>query len=178
MGIGTLVMNPVAGGNLAEASPILMELVHEVGAVSVPDLAVRYVLANANVDSILCGMTKLSDVDDTLASANRGPLTAQQVARVNRFIDERQGEHTGFCTGCKYCMPCPQGISIPKIMHAIYLDRFLGLKAAARRHYRWGREPKADACVQCGECEEKCTQHIGIIQEMAFAAAEYGPKEE
>ena len=40
-GIGTIVMNPVGGGKLAENSPVLSELAREVGAASVADMAVR-----------------------------------------------------------------------------------------------------------------------------------------
>jgi len=31
------------------------------------------------------------------------------------------------------------------------------------------KEARADACVQCGECEPKCTQHLKIMEEMRFA---------
>ncbi len=31
-----------------------------------------------------------------------------------------------------------------------------------------------DACTECRECEEKCTQNIGVVEEMAYAARTYG----
>jgi predicted aldo/keto reductase-like oxidoreductase len=34
--------------------------------------------------------------------------------------------------------------------------------------------PAAEACVKCGACEEKCTQHLPIMQEMEFAASTLG----
>jgi predicted aldo/keto reductase-like oxidoreductase len=176
-GIGTIVMNPVGGGQLAEQSPVLLQLAEQVGAVSVPDMAVRYVLSNPDVDTILCGMNKPSDVDDTVASAERDPFTRDQIARIDAFIADRQGENVGFCTGCNYCMPCPQGIKIPQVMSCIHQDRFLGLKEAAKRQYNagWGvGKIKADACKQCGQCEPKCTQGLEIMKEMAYAAAQYG----
>ncbi|MFN2352156.1 MAG: aldo/keto reductase, partial [Kiritimatiellia bacterium] len=78
-GIGTLVMNPVGGGRLAEPSPVLLKLARRVGALSVPDLAVRYALSNPHVDSILCGMTCRKDIDDTIASALRPRFTGDQL---------------------------------------------------------------------------------------------------
>jgi uncharacterized protein len=175
-GIGTLVMNPVAGGLLTESSPALDPLVQEIGAESLPDLAIRYVLGNPDVDSLLCGMSKMSDVDDTMASAARAPLTPGQMARVEEFMDALSGKSVGFCTGCKYCMPCPQGINIPAIMACIHNDRFLGLSACAKRNYHsWiVGNPKADACTRCGQCEEKCTQHLPIMDEMQYAVERFG----
>ena len=173
--IGTIVMNPVGGGKLAEDSPVLMEIAEEVGAVSVADLAIRYVLANPNVDTIACGMRKKQDVDDSVASAERGPLTAEQVETVNEAMADLARDNVDFCTACGYCMPCPQEIKIPKLMGAIYEDRFLGLEKAARNAYNRGPddEPKADACVQCGQCEDKCPNNLPIMQELAAAHEKY-----
>jgi uncharacterized protein len=173
-GIGTVVMNPVGGGKFAEESPVLTKLANEVGATSVADLAVRFVLSNANVDTILCGISKSSDVDDTVASADRPAFDADQLKAIDNFFEQYSRKSVGFCTACRYCMPCPTGINIPAIMGAIYEDKFLGLKQGAKRAYRWAGKVKADACIRCGECEKKCTQSLKIMDEMAYAAKEYG----
>jgi predicted aldo/keto reductase-like oxidoreductase len=169
-GIGTIVMNPMGGGNLAEESPILSKLAEESGTESMPNLAIRYVLSNPNVDTILCGITKQSDVDDTIASAGKPKFTPEQVAAIDEKVKALSSENVGFCTKCKYCMPCPQGINIPAVMNAIYEYRFLGRKKYAQRLYNWIKEAKANSCTKCGECEEKCTQHLKIMDEMVFAA--------
>ena len=174
VGIGTIVMNPVGGGKLTEESPILLKLAEEVGAESVADLAVRYVLANPNVDTILCGVTKLSDVDDTIASSKRPAFSRATVAHIDEFFEQLTREQVHFCTACGYCQPCPAGIKIPAVMGAIYDDRFLGLKENARRSYQGGtRDVKVTACTECGECESKCTQGLEIIQELKWAFSRF-----
>jgi predicted aldo/keto reductase-like oxidoreductase len=85
-GIGTIVMNPVGGGRLVGPSDVIQRIAEEVGAVSVADLATRYVLSNPNVDTMLCGMSKPSDVDDTVASVNRGAFSGDQVEQINDFF--------------------------------------------------------------------------------------------
>lgn len=172
-GIGTIVMNPVGGGRLAEASPVLLKLARSVGAESVPDLAVRYVLSNPDVDTILCGMSKTADVDATVGSANRRAFDAGQMKKINRFLDGLTRERVGFCTGCKYCMPCPRGIDIPAIMSLIYDDRFWGFREGSTNRYRHLRGPRAEACVKCRKCEKLCTQHLKIVDEMTYAAKTY-----
>ena len=169
-GIGTIVMNPVGGGKLAEHSPLLLKLAHNVGAVSVADLAVRYVLSNPNVDTILCGMTKTADVDDTVASADRPGFAPDAMALIEKTLDAVMGAQKAFCTACRYCMPCPQGIDIPAVMGWLFDERHWGFADLAKRRYKNHQGPKADACINCGKCEPKCTQKLRIAEEMACAA--------
>ncbi len=169
-------MNPVGGGKLAADSPVLKELAEKVGAKSVAELSIRFVRSNPDVDTMLCGMSKPSDVDDTVAAAERGAFDAAQLATIEEFFAARSRENVKFCTQCNYCMPCPQGINIPSILSAVYEDRFLGLKDGAKRTYQWAGRVKADACVRCGACEAKCTQKLKIADEMAYAAETYGKK--
>ena len=63
-------------------------------------------------------------------------------------------------------------------MGAIYQERFLGLKNAAKGGYKWStREVSPDACLKCGECETKCTQGIEIIKELEYALTEYSEED-
>jgi len=174
VGIGTVVMNPIGGGALARPSPILAALAREMGAVSTADLAVRYVLSNPNIDTMLCGITKISDVNDSIASVERGAFPAAQLKRINSYLEEIRKRASSFCTGCRYCMPCPQGIDIPFVMNCILDARYWGFEESARERYRNFKGPKADACVKCGKCEKKCTQKLPIVKEMANAVKMFG----
>jgi uncharacterized protein len=41
-----------------------------------------------------------------------------------------------------------------------------------RLNWHWDVEPsRAAACVECGKCEEACTQHLPIIERLAQIAA-------
>ena len=173
-GIGTIVMNPVGGGKLTEESPVLKQLAAEVGAESVPDLAIRFVLSQPFVDTIISGISRLSDVDDTVSSAGKEVFDSGQMKVIADFMHRLTPENVSFCTACKYCMPCPHGIDIPTVMGCIYDDRFLGLADSAASRYGRIKSAKADACVECGECEEKCTQHLPIMTEMKFAVRRFG----
>ena len=174
VGIGTVVMIPVGGGALAKPSPVLASLARKVGAVSTADLAVRYVLSNPAIDTILCGMTKRSDIDDSIASAERGPFATKELERINAFLGGIRQKIATFCTGCRYCLPCPQGIDIPFVMNCILDARYWGFKESARERYRNFKGKKAAACVKCGKCEKKCTQHLKIMKEMANAVKMFG----
>jgi len=169
-GLGTIVMNPVGGGKLTENSPVIMEVAEQLGVASVPDLAVRYVLSNPNVDTILCGIQKSGDIDATVAAAEQVALSPGQLETINAFFTSHSREGVKFCTGCKYCMPCPAGINIPAILGALYDARFLGLTEDASRNYKHAtKDVGPDACTDCGACEEKCTQHLSVRAELKQA---------
>ncbi|MCK4981616.1 MAG: aldo/keto reductase [Victivallaceae bacterium] len=173
LGIGTIVMNPCGGGKFAGHSDVLMKIARAVNAVSVPDLAIRYVNSNPNIDTMLCGIGKKQDVSDTVTSVEREKFTPEQIEFINKSFDDLSKEK--FCTGCNYCMPCPAGINIPGILNLVYEDRVLGFKETAIKQYNspWIVKVKADACTKCGQCETKCTQKIKIIKELQAAHKKY-----
>lgn len=172
-GIGTVIMNPVGGGKLAEASALLSKVAEGVHAVSVPDMAIRYILSNPAVDAIISGIGRMSDVDDAVTSTGHGPFSSAEITRINAFLELVSVDHTGFCTGCGYCMPCVNGLDIREIMSAIYDERYWGFTQAARERYNRIKGPKADACNRCGQCEPKCTQKLKIMDEMRYASCRF-----
>jgi predicted aldo/keto reductase-like oxidoreductase len=175
-GIGVIVMGPVAGGRLgaADEGGTLSAVVP--GIRRVPELALRFVLGNPNVDVALSGMSTMTQVEENLATAS-DPLAisdadraavAEHLVRLKRMADL-------YCTGCGYCQPCPHGVAIARIFGIYNLGRIYGLWDTAKRSYSaigvpaWDKARKADACVQCGECEKKCPQKIPIRAQLMDA---------
>jgi predicted aldo/keto reductase-like oxidoreductase len=172
-GIGTIVMNPVGGGKLARNEGVLAELAAEVGARSPADMALRWLMANPAVDTVISGIATRADVDATIASVNAPPLAADAVGLINRRIAALKPEKVNYCTACGYCKPCPKDIDIPRVLGCIYDARFLGMTDFARANYK-RMKINAAACVACGQCEKKCTQHLKITEEMRWASANLG----
>ena len=117
--------------------------------------------------------SKPSDVEASIASGSAEKFSAETMAIIEATLEEITANRQGFCTGCKYCLPCPQEIDIPRVMGIIAQDRFWGFTEHARARYADLKTPRADACAACGQCVEKCTQHLPIIEEMAYAAEAY-----
>ncbi len=168
-GIGTIIMNPVCGGMLNQDNPTLAELSQKVGATNIADMGIRWLMSQPYVDTIISGISTLEDVDRSVASVTDGAFTPEHAALIDAKLDELGSMKEAFCTGCRYCMPCPQGIEIPAIMGMNSTYRFQGFQQNARDQYAAMQGAKADACVQCGECEAKCTQHLPIMDEMRWA---------
>ena len=174
--IGVVIMGPVAGGRLAEPSEVLASMVP--GVTRVPELALRFVLSNPNVTMALSGMNEMEQVVENLATAkDEVSLSAADRAEIKKRMVGMKEIADLYCTGCGYCMPCPSEIGIPGIFDKYNRGRVYGLWESARKAYAqigqvaWEKGNKADACTECGECEEKCPQNIPIREQLAEAHA-------
>ncbi len=163
--VGVVVMGPVAGGRLAGNSQILSGLVP--GIERVPELALRFVLSNPNVTLALSGMGTLQMVEENaLIASDTVSLSEEDKAAIETHVARLVEMEKLYCTGCKYCQPCPQEVNIPYIFEMYNLGKVYGLWDVAEANYAsfpgnsWVGGKQADACIECGECEPKCPQHL------------------
>jgi len=170
-GMAVEIMGPVGGGRLGLASGRVQSMI--AGAGSTPALALRFVLANPGVTVAFSGMGTRQQVEENCAIASREePLSREEMQAIERALHENERLSELYCTGCNYCMPCDQGVAIPDIFAAMNYHRVWGLTEHARELYRaFGGDNNAgkmdaSACVECGQCEEKCPQNIRIIEQL------------
>lgn len=176
-GIPVVVMEPLRGSSLATLTPKCLEIFKKANPnVSAASWALRYVGSLSNVLCVLSGMTLPEHLEDNIQTfTNFKPLSdseRQVIAEVTKAY-----HNTGAvpCTNCKYCMPCPVGVEIPRIF-----GLYNSYKTSGDYRRRFGRiyaefEPDkmASACVECGACVKKCPQHIDIPAELKKIHAEY-----
>ena len=170
-GMGVVVMGPVAGGRLGSTSPVLEELLPHISRV--PELALRFVLANPNVTVALSGMSTMQQVQENVVTASdQITLTSDDRSAIDEQLERLRNMADLCCTGCEYCMPCPEEVNIAHIFRKYNEARVYGLWDQARTAYQewqWVSGKRADACVECGECEDKCPQQIPIREQLAEA---------
>lgn len=168
-GLGTVAMGPVGGGRLAAPTELYSKLT---GGASIPtyELAFKFVLGNPDLCCALSGMENLDMVEKNTALASGSVSFSQEewkslgdaMENLKKFSDL-------YCTGCKYCQPCPAGIVIPEIFNMYTYYNVYGLKEHARKLFEKYIEKDGkltDACLDCGKCEKKCPQHLKIRENL------------
>lgn len=169
--MGVEVMGPVGGGRLGMASEQLHQALPSVERT--PELALRFVLSNPHVTIAFSGMSDEQQVRENCETVSRNDtLSAADSQTIHEMLIVNQKLAELYCTGCGYCMPCPQNVGIPQAFAAMNMHRVWGLTEPAKQMYaRLGTEHpegllQADACVECRLCEEKCPQNIAIIAQL------------
>ena len=179
-GLGVVNMGPVGGGRLGAPSAVVQSMLPG-GTSSSAETALRFVLSDTNISCALSGMGTMAMVEENAEIASRpNALTDAEKAAVLASMEEKKKLAELYCTGCGYCMPCPQGVDIPKNFEIMNLHRVYGLTAAAKERYsnlgkNWDKDSMpASSCVECGLCEEKCPQHIEIRKNLKETDAVLG----
>jgi len=174
-GLAVVAMEPIRGGRLAKnIPPIIQEIWDSVPIERTPaDFALQWVWNHPEISLLLSGMSTMKQVEENVESASRsgpGTLTKEELALYARVRGEYQRLCPIPCTDCKYCLPCPSGVNIPRVFE-IYNDLMMyGDENRAQMVYSsLAEDQRANLCIECGECLEKCPQHIEIPDLLAKA---------
>jgi hypothetical protein len=162
LGVGVVAMCPVAGGMLASPSDSLQEAI----GMDVPtaEMALRFVLSNPDVSTACSGMNTLEMLEQNARTVREFDPDQARFEEMCEGLDrlrENLGEE--FCTACRYCMDCPQGVDIPRLLGIRNMWKAYGLEEWARDEISRVPEEKSFAqCNECGGCEEKCPNNLPI----------------
>jgi uncharacterized protein len=164
--MGCVVMNPLGGGIIPE-NPELFQFVKTREDETVVEAALRFLIAHKEITVSLVGFGRVEHVREAISAAEGyREITPEKLEEIK---SQAGNQFEGVCTGCQYCDDCPEGIPIPKLMDA-YNHKILhgGVDAIFERlKMHWGISPEEAArCVECGQCEDACTQHLPIIDRL------------
>jgi predicted aldo/keto reductase-like oxidoreductase len=185
-GLGVVVMEPLRGGLLSGNVPIIHQHIRDAPVRRTPsEWGLRWVWNHPEVTVVLSGMSAMEQVVENLACAEQGlpgSLSAEELAVVETMRDTFASRVMIPCTGCRYCMPCQNGVDIPQCF--MYYNQAYAYDAEekAKGVYLWalngtfsgGIPAYASCCIQCGECEEKCPQGLPIRESLQDVADYFG----
>jgi predicted aldo/keto reductase-like oxidoreductase len=166
--LGVVVMEPIRGGQLAADPPRpIQEIWERAPLTRTPaDWALQWVWNHPEVSVVLSGMSTMTHVKENVASAEKsGPhtLTDEELRIIAEVRDMYRTLCPIPCTNCSYCLPCPNGVRIPRIFEIYNEAVMYNSPDRARRFYAFLKEgERADSCEKCGNCEEVCPQSIEI----------------
>lgn len=165
--LGVVTMNPLGGG-LIPQNPERFAFLTQ-GGQNLVSAALGFNLSHPSITSALVGFANRGEVDLAVAAVSGfQPIDAEQLHAIEASLED---SFDGLCTGCGYCLPCPVDIPIPQYLDAynqIILSQGKRKAALDRLKWHWGLTgAKARDCTQCGACEDRCTQHLPIIERLA-----------
>jgi predicted aldo/keto reductase-like oxidoreductase len=166
--IGVVVMNPLGGGIITQ-HPDRFNFLKTRTNETVVDGALRFLLSDPRITIALVGLGNQQHLADAiLAVEGFQPIIQEKINFIRASLKDSFDQ---LCTGCRYCDNCPERIPIPKLMEA-YNHFLLNQKRKDlldRLYWHWGISTKDDyssRCVECGQCEDECTQKLPIIQRL------------
>ena len=177
-----IVMEPVKGGTLANIPEEAEKLFRDYDPdMSVPSWAIRFAASLENVMVVLSGMSNVEQVEDNTGYMDDfNPLTDEEREICFKVADIINGQIAVPCTGCSYCLEgCPKKIAIPQYFSLYNEDMRENLEekgwTVSFANYgilasKFGR-PKD--CIECGQCESVCPQHLSIVETLKKVSEHY-----
>jgi len=147
-GMGIVAMKTTAGASREKSGP----------AVNI-NAALKWVLQNENVSSIVSGMSTLEQLQANLAMIKDIKITEQELKELK--ITSQQSETGLYCHQCRQCLPqCPNNLDIPAIMRS-YMYAY-GYKNLKQAWYTLGDVRSSKQCEDCKSCSVKCSAGFDV----------------
>jgi predicted aldo/keto reductase-like oxidoreductase len=185
-GLPVIIMEPLLGGKLATGLPRAATKCFEEADSNrtAASWALRWLWDQPGVTVVLSGMNSDEQLDDNIATAEQaqpGMLSERERAVFEPVIASFRETYRIPCTGCNYCMPCPNEVNIPGCFAAYNASYSVGFVSAIQLYITSTgvNHPEKNysgrRCVKCGACEKKCPQHIKIMEGLEDATRRMEP---
>ena len=177
-GIPVIIMEPLRGGKLVSRLPEkAVEIFSDYPIKQTPaQWACKWLWSQPEGTCVLSGMNSLEMVRDNVATASSvkiGEVGEREEAMLKQVVQAINAKMKVGCTGCGYCMPCPQNVDIPAAFSAYNHKYSEGSFSALQEYFMCTALRKdysgASNCIECGKCEMHCPQHIEIRKELKNA---------
>jgi uncharacterized protein len=147
-GMGIVAMKTTAGGARDKSgTPINI------------NAALKWVLQNVNITSIVSGMSTFEQLQNNLALINNLKMTEQE--KKDLTITGQLPEPGLYCHQCKKCLSeCPENLDIPTIMRS-YMYAY-GYKNIKQAWHTLAEARYSKQCDDCKICTVKCTASFDI----------------
>jgi len=149
-GLGVITMKVFAGKFLNKENTRMVD----------SRAALKWVLRNPNVHSVMVGMHTFDQLAANISVMDDLTLTGEELDRL-----KKQGAEVGlFCQGCERCLPqCPHALPIPDLMRAyMYTYGYHSLRTA--HDLVTALDVPASACTECPSCTVQCAQGFDVAQ--------------
>ena len=174
-GIPVVIMEGLLGGRLANA-PDNVQALYDAFPVkrSAVEWAFRWLCNHPEVSVVLSGCNEAGQIDENLRifdTVEPGIMSEEELKLMDDVREAYISRTKIGCTGCRYCMPCPNNVNIPGVFSAWNNWSLYNTDPKTDWMFNMIRNNNsgADNCVGCGACEAACPQHLNIIESLQAA---------
>ena len=180
--IPVIIMEPLRGGRLSNALP---KNAREIFAKRTPERspaqwAFKWLWDQPEVSVVLSGMNSMAMLEENIKAASEsmpGEFTDEDFKMFEEVKARINAKIKVPCTGCAYCMPCPNGVDIPgcfRTYNESYTDNYkVGFQEYMMCTTMKQIRSNASLCIGCGKCEQHCPQSISIRDDLKKVKKRY-----
>ena len=169
-GIPVVIMEGLLGGRLAKAPANVQALYDAFPVKRTPvEWGFRWLCNRPEVAVVLSGCNEPEQIEENLRifdTVEAGIMSAEELQLMDNVREAYNSRTKIGCTGCRYCMPCPNGVNIPGIFKVWNDVSLYDTDPAKNQSLKEivSKNSGAGNCVACGACEAACPQHLEIIE--------------
>ncbi len=163
-GIAVIAMKALAQGDVNPEPPGVSDRITSNQA------ALRWVLDNDAVDTVIPGMTAFEHLAEDLAAMHikLSDRHRDELRRLGERMDHSYCRGVLGCTGC--ADQCPRGVCVAEINRCLGYAYGYGDERLAWENYRaLPSSSRLDACGDCGNCTVRCVHGIDVPANIARA---------
>jgi predicted aldo/keto reductase-like oxidoreductase len=179
-GAAVAIMEPLRGGFLAGPPPAAAAAL--IAAFpqrrSLAEWCFRWLYDMPEVSVVLSGTSNMAQLEENIsifAGAVPGTMTGAERELLRQIRESYEGNKSIPCTGCAYCLPCPNGVAITdvfKLYNSYQLVKPHPVDVFMYKNVHLATGAGGDRCTSCGVCLTRCPQELEIPELLAQAHKE------
>lgn len=173
LGLGNMIMEPLRGGRLVQNVPKdIMNLWNTSEIKRTPaEWAFQYLWNMEQIDTVLSGMNNMEQIKENIKIANNSEpnmISINDQDLIREVAWEYKTRKGNDCTGCQYCMPCPNGVDVAGCFREYNIAMMLDNPAGSAMQYfsLVADGSRAENCTHCDDCLNHCPQMINISEDL------------
>jgi predicted aldo/keto reductase-like oxidoreductase len=180
-GLAMVIMEPLRGGNLLAYAPDEVQtLLNDYPEKrSLAEWCFRWLYNMPEISVILSGTSTMDQLKDNLRIFEHSKpkiMSEADNGLIEKIKAVYETKKTIGCTGCQYCMPCPQQVDIPGIFKLYNACQQFNHHPIDKLFYQRNIAASgsgADKCIACGLCKQHCPQQLEIPDLLKKAHEEF-----